>query len=266
MAAVPAATRLTETHRLAQARIGSQTVAQLMQVWPLLDPTDLDATTERWLSASRAIVQSQRRTSAALAAQYVKAFRALELGTLDGFVPAAAAALPDDQLITSLVVTGPVKVKQGLTTGLTLDRALEAGLAGSSGAGDRHALNGGRSVIGNTTSSDTRCIGYQRVTSGKPCAFCALLASRGPVYFSGSFGDSDTRFVGPGTAKTHDHCRCSSEPIYRDTDDVRTRQSQRFDDIYQQASKDLRAELSAGTRQPGPNDLLNAFRRAYEGQ
>jgi len=42
-----------------------------------------------------------------------------------------------------------------------------------------------------------------RVASANSCAFCAMLASRGPVY-----KEETVDF------EAHDHCTCGSEPVY----------------------------------------------------
>lgn len=255
MASTTAGTRLTEAYRLAQGQIGNRTVARLMRVWPLLDPTDLDGTTERWLDAALAVIDSQRNVTANLAAQYLRAFRALEAGAGPFTIP-PLSPLNVEQVTTSLLVTGPIKVKDGMGR-RGLQEAMQQALVASTGAGDRHAVNGGREVIGNTIQSDTRCRGYQRVTSGKPCGFCAMLASRGPVYFSGSFTDSDPRFYGPGASKVHDHCRCTTEPIYGDT--AGTAQGKRYADLYDQVRRDIGFDANAA-------DMRNAFRQALEAQ
>lgn len=63
--------------------------------------------------------------------------------------------------------------------------------------------------------SKRRAIGYARFTDNKPCYFCGLLASQGAVYLSkDAFKASDAKFHGPGTAKVHDHCRCSLRPVF----------------------------------------------------
>ncbi len=249
MATTQAATRLTEAHRLAQARLGTTTAAQLIQVWPLLDYGDLDGTAARWLTAAKAIITTQHRNSAQLAAQYLRAFRTLELGTVDrAFTPFLSPGLPDEQVTTSLLVTGPIKVKTGVGRGIPLVDIVEKARPGSAAAGLRLALTGGRDTIITTTRRDPQCHGWARVTSGRCCAFCAMLAGRGPVYSEGS-----SHF------DAHDSCNCTAEPVYAGTG--WNAQSRRYETIYRQAAHDATREGPIG-----PNGLLNAFRRAYEGQ
>lgn len=92
--------------------------------------------------------------------------------------------------------------------------------------------DGGRAVIENdvrTGGKGRGPIGYARVADADPCAFCAMLASRG-VYYLGntiegngagawlyttdSFKASNARFAGDGEFKVHDGCECTLEPVY----------------------------------------------------
>lgn len=215
MASSEAAAQLTEGHRLAQARIAAQTARLLHSTWPLLDPTDLDATVGRWLRVIVPLVSRQRRQSVLLAGQYLRAFRAVELGVESTYVP--VLDVPDElrAITTSLTVTGPVSIKDQARRLVPVARAAEVAEAKVVGAAMRHTLNGGRGAILDSVKADRRALGYARSTSGKPCSFCAMLASRGPVYKDDSFDSSDARFTGFGDAKVHDRCYCSLEPVYR---------------------------------------------------
>lgn len=224
MAATLAGRRLTEAHRRAQIRIGAQTILQMRAVWPLLDPADLDASFTRWLAAARPVIAAQRSSSARLAANYLTAFKTLEHGASAPTV--LAETLTPDALHTSLLVTGPVKIKQAVGSGYTLDGALSLAQATSSAAAMRHALNGGRDTIIETVQADRQALGWARAASGNACAFCAMLASRGPVYDPAS-----------ADFPAHDHCSCSVEPVYRD-DNAWPPNSREYRDVYDQAKAD----------------------------
>jgi hypothetical protein len=242
VAATLAGRRLTEAHRKAQLRLGVVTVAQMRAVWPLLDPEDLDATTARWLRAAVPLIGNQRRVSALLAARYVTAYRTAELPAAPAYHPAPAVALPVEAVSTSLAVSGPVALKESTARGVPLVRALNTAETRMAGAALRHALTGGRDTIAAAVDDDPRALGWARATSGKPCAFCSLLASRGPVYSEAS-----------GNFQAHDHCSCSLEPVYRQ-DSEWPAGSRRIRDFYDEAT------LGTGFGM----DRLNAFRRAWE--
>lgn len=244
MAATAEANRLTQSHRLAQARIGADTVRQMLAAWPLLQIDDLDGTFPAWLRVATPIIRTQRRTSARLAANYLTTFRSLELGVAAaGAAPSLAETLAVDALATSLLVTGPAMIRSALARQVPLPKALSSAKAASAGAAMRHAMNGGRETITRTVAADPKALGWARATSGKACAFCAMLASRGPVY-----NDATVHF------DAHDHCSCSAEPVYRDDADWPAG-ARRYQQIWEEAT--------AGAA--GPAASRAAFRRALAG-
>ena len=198
--ATQAGVLLTEAHRLAQAKLSAEVVADLLKVWPLLDPNALDATVDRWLTASHAIVAKKHGDSAALAREYLRRFRAVELGTpITAWTPPAAPAAAIDAIRTSLVVQGPVRIKAAMVARTPLEQAVQTAAGTSSAAGSRHALTGGRDTITEAAKVDERAQGLRRVTSGDSCKFCSMLATR--TDFTYEF-------------KAHDGCHCQSQPVY----------------------------------------------------
>lgn len=194
-------TSLTEAHRLAQARLGAETVAILAATWPLIDPADVKASGRAWLSVAAPAVQAQRQRSAQMAAAYLRAHRTLELG--EPFDPVLADSAPSRQVATSLLVTGVYGLLANIRRGLTPERSASIAQGAAAGAAMRLALNGGRETITATVKADPRGRGYRRVTSGKACSWCSMLAGRGAVY-----GEASVNF------DAHDHCSCSGEPIW----------------------------------------------------
>lgn len=202
MAATLAGTRLTEAHRVAQARIGVATAARTAAVWPLLDLSAPSA----WLDAATLVVEAQAVESARYADAYVRAFRAAELGEVDAsFEVAAMRPIDPARVRTSLAVTGPIEAKKMLAAGRVLADAMARASAASAGAAQRHALSAGRQVLMDTAAADPRARGWSRVASAQACAFCLMLASRGPDYTS----------EGAASFQAHDSCGCTVEPHYR---------------------------------------------------
>lgn len=114
----------------------------------------------------------------------------------------------------SLQATGPAYIKHLTKAGEGEQKAKAKALVAVSGAASRHVLDGGRTTLLGKVAEDKVALGYVRVTDSNPCAFCAMLASRGPVFRKNSFDMSDPRFIGFGDAKVHDHCACTIEPVY----------------------------------------------------
>lgn len=246
MASTPQARQLTEAHRLAQARIGAATVAQMLAAWPLLDPSNIDGTVERWLDIVTGLVQAQRRESAALAANYLTTFRALELGVAaDTFTPQLDDRAQAEAVRTSMLVVGPARIRKQATEAVPQARSVAVAQAAAAREAMRHVLAGGRGTVLNGVRSDRRALGWARATSGSPCHFCAMLASRGPVY------DDDTVHF-----RSHGGCSCSAEPVYRDGTDWPLG-GRRYQQMWEQAKDD------AAEQDVKPEI---AFRRLIEGR
>lgn len=249
MAATAEAARLTEAHRLAQSGLAAQTVRQMLAVWPLLRFDDLDGTFDRWLRVVIPVVRAGRGTSARLAGNYLATFRAVELGVdVAPAVPVLADDVNVEQLSTSMLVTGPVAIRNGFARGRPAARVVTDARVGSARAATRHVLGGGRDTIIRSVAADRAGLGWARATSGKPCAFCAMLASRGPAYKSKQ----------TATFRPHDGCHCSPEPVYRRDADWPAGARQ-FRSLWDDATAGASGGPASGE---GGGDAFNAFRRA----
>lgn len=122
----------------------------------------------------------------------------------------------------SLVVTGPVSQKQKTQRGQRLDQARDNSFVESSGAATKAVLTGGRRSLLTLLEEDRQIVGWVRVTDANPCAFCAMLASRGIVRYR---SEAAARF------QAHDHCACTAEPVY-DYDSPLPGRAQEFKDLW----------------------------------
>jgi len=112
----------------------------------------------------------------------------------------------------------------------------------------------GRNELIEAIEADRQARGWARVTRPGACAFCLMLATRGAVYKDeGAAGrDSNVKFVGAGSYKFHDHCRCTIQPL--------------FGAIYEPPEHIREAKRLYRESTKGEGDKLNAFRRALEGR
>lgn len=107
--------------------------------------------------------------------------------------------------------------------------------------------------------------GYLLVTRANPCYFCAMLASRGPIYSDTSMDESDARFSGIGSAKVHDNCGCSLVRIGPRDLDENVWKWLEYDQLWtkvvygSQENRDRGVQIVRG----GHAQIL-AFRRAWE--
>jgi hypothetical protein len=259
------AAALTEAHRVTQARQGALIAYVTAQLWMRdLDTEDIGGSAARLIQRLIPLIERRRTASAEFARRYYAAYRRLEVAGSDGFELPPLTEMNVPALETSLRVTGPVallgKIKaippgdDGRIHPSMLRAAVEETAGQISGAATRHAMNGGRDEIQSALAADPVALGYIRTTDGDPCFFCAMLASRGPVYDDDSFDESDPRFIGEGTHKVHDHCGCGVEPIYSREADWPGR-AREFSDRWEELSRKL-------GRAPTALD----WRRFYEGR
>jgi hypothetical protein len=194
------AARLTETHRQAQLVVRAALVAALVRIWPAFDPDDLVGSWSVVEPVLLALIATGGRTSAGLAAAYYEEFRAAE-AIAGRAAPVLAAPLPVDEAVRSLRFVGLVETRRLVDAG-RVDAAAVA-LTNVSGEVSRQALNQGRETLLASVDADPKALGWARVTDGKPCSFCRMLAGRGPVYRSKG-----------GGFKAHGHCGCNAEPVF----------------------------------------------------
>ncbi len=241
---------LAWVHAQDQEAIAAELALGLLPLWSLVDFHELDASMSTWLPAAlprvkTAFLQSQRVTAVFtqnvrfanlpleapinLAFPDVEQPANLSRGAFQFPENGTDAALtvfdefPEEDVKASLAIEADYNTKRQMPG--PEDELMRKALIRSTGAAVRQAINGSRGVTRNLTR-DRRVLGYARVTDLDPCAFCALLASRGAVFTKGSFDKSDPEFTPHPDAtknlpkgfsdvsKVHNSCRCTLRPIY----------------------------------------------------
>lgn len=225
--------RLTEQHRVAQARLTAGIVTAVRRLFSRrFDLDRIDETGVEVAAAIAEVVLAGRRKSHDLSFEYLHQFHAAEGGDPrdapvdydDRYSEADAA----DELARTVIGVSKSLSKKGKT--YTENRA--ATESAVSVKAQKLVGDGGRAVIENDVKSGGTGrgpIGYARVPDADPCAFCAMLAGRG-VYYLGeaiegksagawlykadSFSKANARFIGDGEFKVHDGCDCTLEPVY----------------------------------------------------
>lgn len=240
-----------QTFRRTQALIAAQMARQILRVWrELMNPAKVDQSWSVVRAALMPIVQQARQQSAILArAAYMDARRAA--GIADGpFDPEGPLQLAIGRLESSLDVTGPVEFKKAIAAGKTPQQAMDAAAVRMVGSTQYLALEGGRSVMSRSIEADEQATGWSRVTDSDPCAWCAMLASRGPVYKSAKTAGDPRQ----GGNRYHDHCSCQAWPAFT--------LDEPFIGLADRLYSDWR-QVTSGT---GGQNAVNAFRRWWESQ
>lgn len=211
----------------------------VIAAWPLYDIERPDT----WAQLEQillTLIANQGPVSAALSSNYYRAFRHAEGAA--GTVPTVVAATaPADEIIRSLRFVGVVGARKLLDANVPAAGART--LTNVAGDTARLVMNSGRDTIVESVDADPRALGWARVTDPAPCAFCRMLASRGPVY----------RGEGGGF-KAHNHCGCTAEPVFH-TDAEWPGRAREWRDQWDQTTAGLSGR-----------DARKAFRQAVEGR
>lgn len=239
MAATAAGALLTQQHRLAQVALRAVLIRDLALLWPLFEVSEF-ASFDQFLLAAELLVQARYGDSVGLAAGYLRLFRSVEgvPGPLDVATP---PPLPSGVIRDSLRGSGLLGTLDARRAGMSPQAATRNGFVRVAGASTSLVLAGGRQTILESIGREPSQPHWQRITSGRPCAFCAMLASRGPAY----------RSQDSAGFQAHDHCSCTPEPAYSGSRMPET--SQVFRDQWREVTHGL-----SGT------DALNAFRSSLE--
>lgn len=228
---------LTERHRIGQIAIRARALQDFTRIWPVWRGDSQSF--GQMVEVTVPLVRAYRQLSSSLAGSYFGAFRDVEdPGGNAG--PRLAGPLDEDRLRAGLIVTGQAMTGRAILAGQSPQAARQTALVRTSGSVTRQVLEGGRTTLVQSTGADRQAQGWTRVTAGETCAFCALLASRGPA-----FSEEGAGF------EAHDHCACFAEPSYAGSEwPGRARE---FRQLYDQHAK-------------GSADPLNEFRRVLEGR
>lgn len=246
MATTALGAALTDWYATQQMAVAGRLRQIVLTLFPALALSSFATVDASWPAVALALqsaIEAGYGVSAALAMNYYDLFRVAE-GVPGAYSAVLADVMPAEQLTTSLLVTGPY-IAKGLIAAKDVDVAAKT-LTSLLGSSTRLGMLGGRNTILENGSRDKRLLGYQRACySPRPCHFCRMLRSRGPVYLSeqsGTFKHSGEKY--------HDHCHCIAEPVYSDATE------------WIKGAREDRALWNEVTNGLSGKDALNAFSRA----
>ena len=143
-----------------------------------------------------------------------------------------------------------VEFKKAIAAGKSPQQAMDAAAVRMVGSTQYLALEGGRSVMQQSIEADERATGYARVTDNDPCHWCAMLASRGPVYKSAQTAGDPRQ----GGDRYHDHCGCVAYPSFS------------LNEPFVGIAEKLYDDWLRVTRGTGGRNAVNAWRRWWEAE
>ena len=200
MALTPDGRALTEAQRVGQnalAELAGRTARR--GFYRKLSSRNIDTGRSAWVAESTVQAAAFARESQRRTGLYLSEYADAEGMTLDVVTPGVSRAMLSEQMVLS----GPVAFKVAKSHGLDDVAAMRV-------AAERVETTARWAVMGSSrrmTLQTARHNGahWRRVTDGKPCAFCAMLASRGPVY-----SEDTVNF------RAHRVCGCTAEACKED--------------------------------------------------
>ncbi len=236
----PAATAGTNAALAAGARrlqlvIRARLMTDVTKLWPVLDKHRLNETFPGWLQTMKLLIGTYHGESSQAAAA---TYQAARQHALEDAAPVHIpfAPMPDPQwLDRALGYAGPGQLRNDTARPGTA-------LATTLGTATRIALDGGRVTVVDAVHHDPDAVGWYRVTSSSPCAFCAMLASRGIAYKN----EHSAAF------KVHNDCGCIPMPAYS------------RDHELPQLNGEALAVYRSATRGARSGTQLQAFRKAWD--
>jgi hypothetical protein len=251
MAKTAAGTELSEAHRAAQLAVRAGSLAELVKLWKIVDPADLSGTIDVFVRAAVLLAGQGFDRSAGTASRYYGLFRRVE--GVAGAAPVGLAVRPPTAELAADLRGASLKgIIDARRAGLGIEQAKARGLVRAVGSLGKLVLAGGQRTIVTLVQRDPQALGYGRVTSGDPCAFCRMLAGRGATYKTEKSADF----------KPHDGCGCSAEPLFKGGKPPE--QAAEYAREWNEAQRRARQDGTASTGTS--NNALNNYRRFLAGE
>lgn len=231
---------LARAHQAEQVRQAATIQTALSVLWDrTIVPSDLQGSFARFEVTARRLVNAGRTRGELTAQEYDDALR--QLAGLEGTISVPRQPFENEATQRALYSTGYAHAVRRIGEGDDVATALVSAKVSLLRAAKRRTLQAGRQRLIDLTNADPDMDRVARVSDGKPCAFCAMLVSRGPVYTASTAG-----------FRAHDGCGCSVRPVPRGdsgwSGDART-----YRELY---------DKSAGLGGGGKQDFRNVFARA----
>jgi len=153
---------------------------------------------ERWISSAlNGGAYYSRARAAAIVAGEIQ-------DSVEPFAPLVPQVPEVPVLGEILDIAGPWTMLGGISRGQGVNQAMANAGVLLSGATARIVLQGGRRAVTDSVKADPAAVAWMRTLGPRPCAFCAMLASRGAVYKT----EQSAGF------EAHTHCMCGVAPAF----------------------------------------------------
>lgn len=190
---------LEREQRAAQTGLITVMLRDLAKIWHLINIGALDRSLPTWITAVNAVIHRYAPMAATLAADTYDSAR-LAAKAPGMFTPTLADP-PDEQHVEDLM--------RWSTKGLwsrdqeTLAERVQVAQSRSESTVARLVEDVGRLTITYAVKDDPAAVGWVRTAAPGACAFCRMLAGRGPTYTSDTVG-----------FRAHNDCHCMAMPVF----------------------------------------------------
>lgn len=209
---------LTRAHHREQVLLAGRAAGEAQAFWSELNLAD----PMPWAYASALMLEDQKRQSSRLSRAYLQEFGFVESGSP---VTVDSPRMDLDRLIGVTVVAG-VRQLEDKPDSLSVDDVRDR-FAEIVAAETQRTY---REMVANNSRGQRKA--WRRVAQANACAFCAMLASRGPVYT-----ETTATIRAHDGLRYHPGCNCTAEPWYGRWEDWQpTPQEQPYVDAYFEAA------------------------------
>lgn len=197
--AAPSVARASEQQR-AQAGLIALLLRDIAKIWRLLQPQSLHRSMPAWVAAVHAVTSRYGPMAATLAADYYEAERAAANAAGRFTVPLADA--PSEGQVDAVMRWATKDLWSRNPD--TLTERLQTAKNHAESAAAKLVEDVGRLTITYAVQKDPAAVAWVRTAAPGACAFCRMLAQRGPVFSADTVG-----------FRAHDDCHCMAQPLFR---------------------------------------------------
>lgn len=254
MALTPAGVALTAGYQRHISAMAAATGIAVADAMDDIDVDDIGGAHQYAVKKAADAIQAGTRQGRALTAQYLTRYARAEDIDLPP-LPAVRPIARQDAVRTAFY-SGPVRAKTLIRRGISGEQAVAEMRDWAAQWGRTRVESASRDyVIQSARRTRLKC---RRVIAGKTCAFCSMLAARGPVY------TEDTV-----TFRAHRCCDCTWE-ICKETPNEWLKRSAtsrelRINAAYQEAAANIHASGEALSGRPGRHNITMEMRRVAPG-
>lgn len=204
---VPAAQMLAiyAEYQAAQNLLGVTLIRDILSQWRLT-MTDLSSVRALWPVIRPAImlaVNDKRDVFWNMGLRFFARVRGAS-GITSPVPEVLPVPLPPALVQATLDSTGPWTMLKAVSKSVPPGEAADIAAVRLSGAASRLAIQGARQAVLASVQADPAAMAWARGLGPRPCYFCAMLASRGPVYKSSASAGFEA----------HNHCMCYAIPVF----------------------------------------------------